>query len=151
MGFRSRDAEERVVFVERDSGGSGFSWFVIGAALGAGLGILFAPRSGARTRRDLSRKLGNLKEQAEEQFESLADGIEAGAEQIRKRVDGWGASPRDGSDAEGDVDEAEEGGEDEEDEEPQLSAREELEQRLAEARARRRGEDVEELDEEPVA
>ena len=106
MGFRSRDAEERVVFVERDSGGGGFRWFVIGAALGAGLGILFAPRSGARTRRDLSRRLGNLKEQAEEQFESLADGIEAGAEQIRKRVDGWSARDEDDGAGDGDLDEA---------------------------------------------
>ena len=47
--------------------------------------------------------------------------------------------------------EADEATEDEEEEAPQLSAREELEHRLAEARARRRDQDVEELDEEPVA
>lgn len=146
MGFRDRDAEERVILVERDGGGGGFRWFVLGAALGAGLGLLFAPRSGARTRRDLSRRLGNLKEQAEEQFDSLADGIEAGAERLRKRVDRWSASVGEGDAG---ADEATE--DDEEEEAPPLSAREELEHRLAEARARRRGQDVEELDEEPVA
>lgn len=145
MGFRNRDAEERVVFVEREAGGGGFKWFVIGAALGAGLGILFAPRSGARTRRDLGRRIGNLREQAEGQLESLAEGIEEGAERLRRQVDRWSGE---GEDAE-EPEDAEDG-ELEEAEAP-LSAREELEHRLQEARARRRRRHQDDAEAEPVA
>lgn len=37
-----------------------------GAAIGAGLGILFAPKSGTETRNDLRRKLEELKKKAQE-------------------------------------------------------------------------------------
>jgi len=145
MGFRDRDDEERVVYVERDSGG-GFRWFVVGAALGAGLGLLFAPHSGARTRRDLGRRLGNLKERAEEQLETLADGIEEGAEQIRRQVDRWS-----GPGAEEHPVEGNEEADGEAAEQPEPSAREELELRLQQARARRRNRDLADVEEEPVA
>lgn len=145
---RYRDGGERVVVVEAESGG-GFGWFVLGAALGAGLALLFAPQSGARTRRDLGRRLTALKDQAEERLEELADGIEEGAERIRSRVERWSA---DGEEEEGDGDEEAES-------EPSassrgagtpvLSARDELERRLREARARRRRADA--AEEEPVA
>lgn len=151
MGFRDREPEERVVYVERDSGGGSFRWFVIGAALGAGLGLLFAPRSGARTRRELGRRLGNLKEQAEGQLESLADGIEEGAERIRQQVDRWSGEEGDEAAGEDELLEAGAGEEEAGDEEPVLSAREELEHRLQLARARRRRRNQDDLEEEPVA
>jgi gas vesicle protein len=150
MGFRNRDGEERLVYVERDTGGGSFQWFVVGAAIGAGLGLLFAPRSGARTRRALGRRLGNLKTQAEEQLDSLADGIEAGAERLRHGVDRWVGEDED--DAAGDEDGLElEGPELEDDEAPEMSAREELELRLQRARARRRKPAPADEEEEPVA
>jgi gas vesicle protein len=37
-------------------------WFLAGMAVGAGLGILFAPRSGRETRRYLSRKTAEGRE-----------------------------------------------------------------------------------------
>lgn len=42
---------------------SGIEKFVAGAAIGVGLGVLFAPRSGEDTRRELKKKLDNLIEQ----------------------------------------------------------------------------------------
>ncbi len=36
---------------------SGMGKFVVGAALGAGLGVLFAPKKGSETRRELKEKL----------------------------------------------------------------------------------------------
>ena len=42
---------------------SGIGKFIAGAAIGAGLGILFAPRSGADTRKDLKVKLDELTNQ----------------------------------------------------------------------------------------
>ena len=41
----------------------GFGKFVAGAAVGAGLGLLFAPKSGKETREDLKKKFEEVKEQ----------------------------------------------------------------------------------------
>lgn len=151
MRYRDRDTGERIIYVEHDdSGGGGLGWFVLGAALGAGVALLLAPQSGARTRRDLGRRLGDLKAQAEEKLEALADGIEEGAERIRERVEQWGGvSSEAGADETDDSEEVEEELESDEEAEPELTAREELERRLVEARARRRRPEL--TEEEPVA
>lgn len=39
---------------------SGFGKFLVGAAIGAGLGVLFAPKSGKETREELKEKLDDL-------------------------------------------------------------------------------------------
>ena len=43
---------------------SGIGKFIAGAAIGAGLGILFAPKKGSETRKELKQKLDELLEQA---------------------------------------------------------------------------------------
>ncbi len=43
---------------------SGIEKFIAGAALGVGLGVLFAPKSGEETRKDLKKKLDELVDQA---------------------------------------------------------------------------------------
>ena len=42
---------------------SGLGKFVLGAAVGAGLGVLFAPKKGSETRADLKNKLDELVDQ----------------------------------------------------------------------------------------
>jgi gas vesicle protein len=114
------------------------------------LALLFAPQSGAKTRRDLGRRIGNLRDQAGEGLEALADGIEQGAERIRERVERWtGDGDSVAADVVGEL--AEELEEDvaPEEDSSALTAREELERRLSEARARRRR--PEPSEEEPVA
>ena len=43
---------------------SGLGKFLLGAGIGVGLGILFAPKSGKETRADLKKKMDNLIEKA---------------------------------------------------------------------------------------
>jgi hypothetical protein len=123
-----RRAGKEVVYVER-GGDSSVKWLLWGALLGGGLALLYAPRSGEETRRVLQRKLWKLRAMTEEKLDELAQQFGGGKEAL------------------GDL-------EDEEEEEDALeaakeppafrarpagpSAREELERRLAEARARRR-------------
>ncbi len=130
MGFKNRDVEERVLVV--DQGSSGFGWLMIGAAIGAGLALLYAPRSGEETRRVIGRRWDDLKEEAEEKFDEFSESVQEGREKIRAKIERLVDADRDGGR-----------------EARPASAREELERRLTDARARRRSPDVEE--EEPVA
>ena len=123
-----------VVYVQR--GDSSAKWLFWGAVLGAGLALMYAPRSGEETRRVVQRRLWKLRAMTEEKLDELAQQFGGSRESLR------------------DLDE-----EDFDEEElfesrdappPRVrpaapSAREELERRLAEARARRRDSgDVEE-------
>ena len=64
---------------------SGFGKFLAGAALGAGLGILFAPKKGSETRADLKVKIEDLVkqiknidiEEVKAEFEEKLDDIKA--------------------------------------------------------------------------
>ncbi|HEX6106048.1 MAG TPA: YtxH domain-containing protein [Gemmatimonadales bacterium] len=115
-----------VVYVER-GGDSSAKWLFWGAVLGGGLALLYAPRSGEQTRRGLQRSLWKLRAVTEEKLDELAQQFGGSGEALE------------GLDDDEDLLE-------EEDETPSVrarvsgpSAREELERRLAEARARRRG------------
>jgi len=55
-----RKQGREIVYVER-AGDSSAKWLFWGAALGAGLALLYAPRSGEETRRVLQRKLWKLR------------------------------------------------------------------------------------------
>ena len=123
---------------DRDGGGGGtLGPFLLGVAVGAALGALFAPDTGEVTRRQLGKKLRGLKDLAEDKADELKS-LVAGAGDMGEEED-------DDEDVRGDEDQVEA--------EPR-SARDELEQRLAEARRRRRKvsrtRDSEEED-EPVA
>ncbi len=123
MAPRTKGRE--VVYVER-GGDASAKWLFWGAVLGAGLALLYAPRSGEETRRVLQRKLWKLRAMTEEKLDELAQQFGSGKEALESLTD-----EDDDFDDAGDV--------------PPLrprasgaSAREELERRLAEARARRR-------------
>jgi len=112
---------------DREGGsGGGFGAFLLGIAVGAVVGFLFAPEAGDDTRRKLSKRLRNLRDVAEEKVDEVRGMLAEG-------------------------DEEEEG----EEEEEEVSTRERLRRRLdAARRRRRRGEEtpahVEEED-EPLA
>ena len=71
---------------------SGIGKFIAGAAIGAGLGILFAPKKGSETRKDLKEKLDNVvakiksvdAEDVKEMFEEKVEEIKAELEDLDK-------------------------------------------------------------------
>jgi YtxH-like protein len=116
-----------VVYVER-GGDPSAKWLFWGALLGAGLALLYAPRSGEETRRLVQRRLWKLRAMTEEKLDEFS-------QQLGGRSRGEFSEPADE--------------EDEDDLEPDTfgnglgrpasaSARQDLERRLAEARSRRR-------------
>ncbi|HIS38294.1 MAG TPA: YtxH domain-containing protein [Candidatus Onthousia faecavium] len=74
------------------SKGKGIGKFVAGVAIGAGLGILFAPKKGSETRKDLKDKLDNVvakiksldKEEIKKTFENKVEEIKTELEDLDK-------------------------------------------------------------------
>lgn len=121
-----RDRE--VVVVER--GDSSVKWLFWGALLGAGVALLYAPRSGEETRRSLQKKLRKLRAATEEKLDEVVSQLKQGTRGgIRA-----GLAALDDEDV-FDDDDAQDGADGDA---PPPSARQELERRLAAARARRK-------------
>jgi gas vesicle protein len=126
--MRGRQRRE-VVYVER-GGDTSAKWLFWGALLGAGLALMYAPTSGEDTRRNLQRKLWKLRAMTEEKLDELT-------QQLGGAKDSLGALLED----EDEDFEAEDEGRTSYGRGQSGSAsspREELERRLADARARRR-------------
>ncbi len=66
-------------------GKNGFGKFALGAAIGAGLGLLFAPKSGEENRKELKAKLDELLEQLKGvKAEDVKDYFEMKVAEIKK-------------------------------------------------------------------
>jgi len=104
-------------------GGSGFAAFLLGIAVGAVVGFLFAPEAGDDTRRKLSKRLRNLRDVAEEKVDEvrgmLAEGDEeekgeeeeeegSTRERLRRRLDAARRRRRRGEEAPAQVEEEDE-------------------------------------------
>ena len=63
------------IVIERESGG-GLGAFILGALVGAGLGLIFAPKSGAETQEDLKGHARRLREAAEDSLRDVQDQLE---------------------------------------------------------------------------
>ncbi|MEO5799187.1 MAG: YtxH domain-containing protein [Gemmatimonadales bacterium] len=123
MGLR----DDREITVVEADGSAGVKWFLFGAVLGAGLGLLFAPQSGEHTRRDISKRARRLKAEAEDRFDELTDEIETRGKKLKATVEDWA------DDVKGEVRDGRRAVQ-----ETAAGARDDLERRLSEARARRR-------------
>lgn len=124
--MRGRQRRE-VVYVER-GGDTSAKWLFWGALLGAGVALLYAPSSGEDTRRNLQRKLWKLRAMTEEKLDELT-------QQLAGAKDSLGGLLEDEED---DLEGDDEGRPLYGRSQPGSSPREELERRLADARARRR-------------
>ena len=122
----TRDDSREITVIETDSGGS-MKWFVYGALLGAGLGLLFAPRPGVETRSEIGRRARRLREDAEEKIGELAEELETRGRKLKGTVEEWA------DDVAGEFRDSKR-----ELKRTASSARDDLERRLADARMRRR-------------
>lgn len=129
------DDDRRVVYVER--GGSSVKALLLGALIGAGLALLYAPQSGEETRRGLKRRLRKVRALAEEKVDELG-------ERFSGRGRGESEPQFPAERIADDLDDAEDDVAPEMVAPPRGGAREELERRLEQARARRRGAPAEE-------
>ncbi len=66
----------------------GFGKFLAGLALGAGLGVLFAPKKGSETREDLKRLIDDLINKAKQvDLKEVKENIELKIEEIRLELE----------------------------------------------------------------
>lgn len=102
-------------------GGSGFGAFLLGVAVGAVAGFLFAPEAGDDTRRKLGKRLRNLRDVAEEKVDEVRgllepeeDGEEeeeeelSTRERLKRRLDAARRRRRRGEEAAAQVEEEDE-------------------------------------------
>lgn len=71
--------------MSKEKKSSGFGKFLLGAGIGVGLGILFAPKSGKETRKELKEKMDDLIEKAKNiKAEDVKATIEAKVNEIKE-------------------------------------------------------------------
>lgn len=61
-------------------------YFISGAAIGAALGVLFAPKAGSETRGQMSLWLKEKKEKGRHGYQAMKEALESGRRNLRARV-----------------------------------------------------------------
>jgi gas vesicle protein len=83
------DDDEPYVVIEQKQAGIGS--FLLGLAVGAGVALLFAPRTGEETRRDLQRRAREVGDQAQdlvsELTESVGNTLQEAKDKVESRID----------------------------------------------------------------
>ena len=81
---------------DHNEGGGGFVMGLLaGAVLGAGLGMLFAPKAGSALRNQLSEQAGALANQAQEGYRKVAEHAGPWAEKGKEAVAEWAGRGKD--------------------------------------------------------
>lgn len=78
------EQEERVVYVERERGGSGLGALLIGVVIGAGAALLLAPMTGEETRARLKREARKATRRAKDFVEDISETV---AERMEDTID----------------------------------------------------------------
>ena len=77
--------ESPYIVIERDGGG-GIGSFVLGALVGAGLALLFAPQSGEETQEEIKTRALKLKDVARDRVREAQDNLEGRLTTARENV-----------------------------------------------------------------
>src|SRR5438477_6154608 len=83
--YEYEDDDEPFVIIEKKSAGMGS--FLLGVMVGAGLALLFAPQSGAETRRSIRRGANRVRKAAEDAVGDVTGKVSDTFEHARQRVE----------------------------------------------------------------
>lgn len=86
MPRRDLDDDEHIIFVE-ESDSSGVMTFLLGAAIGAGLALIFAPQTGAETRQSIKRRAKKAGEATKRASEKVSDALAQAKADLELRID----------------------------------------------------------------
>src|SRR5882672_10288633 len=74
---------------ENSGGGSFVMGLLTGTVLGAGLGMLFAPKSGSELRNQISEQAGNIANQASDGYRKASDAANDGYRRASETAGEW--------------------------------------------------------------
>ncbi|HEX7980126.1 MAG TPA: YtxH domain-containing protein [Gemmatimonadaceae bacterium] len=83
--MRHQDHDEPYIVIEKRSGGVGD--FLLGALIGAGVALLFAPRSGRETRADIGRRARAAQDRVRDVATDVTDQVVDTFETARSRIE----------------------------------------------------------------
>ena len=83
--MRHHDHDDPYIVIEKNTGGVGD--FLLGALIGAGVALLFAPRSGRETRADISRRARAAQDRVRGVAEEVTDQVVEKFEGARSRIE----------------------------------------------------------------
>jgi gas vesicle protein len=83
--MRHDEHDEPYIVIEKHS--AGVSDFLLGALIGAGVALLFAPRSGRETRRDISRRARAAQDRVRDVAEGMTEQVVDTFEGARSRIE----------------------------------------------------------------
>lgn len=86
MPRRNHEEEQPYIIVERSESSLGVLPFLWGALVGAGVALLFAPRSGRETRAEINSGVRKLKERAEDTVRGVQDSVTEAVDGVREQV-----------------------------------------------------------------
>src|SRR5688572_17442027 len=96
---RHEEDEDDLPYVVIERRSAGFGTFLLGALLGAGVALVFAPRSGRELRSGLTDGVRKLKEGAEETVRNVQESVTGAITGVRDQVVGRVEAARDAFDA----------------------------------------------------
>ncbi len=87
MSRRDWDDDDHIIIVEANDDPSGLSAFLLGAAIGAGLALIFAPQTGVETRQSIKRGAKKAGEATKRAGEKVTDALAQAKADLESRID----------------------------------------------------------------